>query len=167
MADLADILADLQLPAGTRRALDVGCGHGADVRWLAAQGFVAAGLDVNQDALDAAAASTPDDLDVNWILGRATSLPFEDGALTLVTDRGCLHHLPGDDRPRYAAEVGRVLAPGGVWILRHLVGHHGQVDELDEAGAAALARAGGLRVESTDMRRAGHHAWLVAVLRRD
>lgn len=37
------------------RALDVGCGEGADVVWLAQQGWLAAGVDVSQVALDRAA----------------------------------------------------------------------------------------------------------------
>ena len=41
------------LPTG--RALDVGCGEGADVVWLAQQGWMAAGVDVSQVALDRAA----------------------------------------------------------------------------------------------------------------
>jgi SAM-dependent methyltransferase len=37
------------------RALDVGCGEGADVVWLAQQGWLAAGIDVSQVAIDRAA----------------------------------------------------------------------------------------------------------------
>jgi SAM-dependent methyltransferase len=37
------------------RALDVGCGEGADVVWLAQQGWLAAGVDVSQVAIDRAA----------------------------------------------------------------------------------------------------------------
>jgi SAM-dependent methyltransferase len=37
------------------RALDVGCGEGADVVWLAGQGWTATGVDVSQVALDRAA----------------------------------------------------------------------------------------------------------------
>ena len=39
------------------RALDVGCGEGADVVWLAAQGWAATGVDVSQLALDRGAAA--------------------------------------------------------------------------------------------------------------
>lgn len=42
------------LPPG--RALDVGCGEGADARWLAAHGWRVTGVDVSQVALDRAAA---------------------------------------------------------------------------------------------------------------
>lgn len=37
------------------RALDVGCGQGGDILWLAAQGWDATGLDFSQVALDRAA----------------------------------------------------------------------------------------------------------------
>jgi SAM-dependent methyltransferase len=47
------------LPPGT--ALDVGCGEGADVVWLAQQGWQATGVDVSQVALDRAAAHAADE----------------------------------------------------------------------------------------------------------
>ena len=38
------------------RSMDVGCGEGADVVWLAQQGWLAAGIDVSQVAIDRGAA---------------------------------------------------------------------------------------------------------------
>ncbi|MGH8879786.1 MAG: class I SAM-dependent methyltransferase, partial [Stackebrandtia sp.] len=46
------------LPPG--RALDVGCGEGADVAWLARRGWQVTGIDISQVALERAAAATAD-----------------------------------------------------------------------------------------------------------
>lgn len=50
-AGLVDEATDL--PPG--RALDLGCGHGADAIWLAARGWTVTGVDISQNALDRAA----------------------------------------------------------------------------------------------------------------
>lgn len=52
-ATLADVAG--QLPPG--RSLDLGCGEGADVRWLAEQGWDATGLDLSPTAIARAQAA--------------------------------------------------------------------------------------------------------------
>ena len=52
------------------------------------------------------------------ILGSARNLPFADGSFDLTTSFDVLQHLaPGGDR-RAAAEMLRVLRPGGIAVLR-------------------------------------------------
>jgi ubiquinone/menaquinone biosynthesis C-methylase UbiE len=165
---LAGIIPGLELPGASRRALDVGCGTGDDVRWLAEAGFDAIGIDVSETALALAAERTPPELDVTWIHGSATALPAEDASLSLVHDHGCLHHLSRADRPAYAREVARVLTPGGAWVIRDLLGHGGPHVELDETEVDALAQGASLRIESRDVADVPHgtHQALVVVLRR-
>ncbi|HLE85812.1 MAG TPA: class I SAM-dependent methyltransferase, partial [Thermoanaerobaculia bacterium] len=47
----------------------------------------------------------------------------------------CLHGIDREDRPEYAAEVARVLRPGGRFLLR------GARDDDEEQGVLALAAA--------------------------
>lgn len=53
---LVERAADLPVPEGGR-ALDLGCGEGADAIWLASRGWHVTGLDLAQNALDRAAAA--------------------------------------------------------------------------------------------------------------
>ena len=167
---LADLVPSLELPATPACAVDVGCGGGDDVRWLHAAGFDAIGVDVDTEAIASAAARTPPAAGITWLAGSATSVPVPDDSCVLVTDRGCLHHLPVGDRGAYAREVERVLVAGGAWLIRDVVGHHHQVAELDAAAIEDLASGAALRVERCDFVEAAGahvHTWLVAVLRRD
>lgn len=109
------------LPTG--RALDIGCGTGADAVWLAGQGWDVTALDVSQVALDRAAAAAADaGVRVNWIRSRLEDLPIPEGGFDLVTAHyPALLHSPDRDAER--ALLGCV-APGGLL----LVVHHADID---------------------------------------
>jgi ubiquinone/menaquinone biosynthesis C-methylase UbiE len=91
--------------------LDVACGTGVVTRAVAARvgraGRVV-GLDVNAAMLTVARRKAPN-LDLR--LGRAESLPFEDGTFDAVTCQFALMFF--EDRPAALAEMHRVLRPGG------------------------------------------------------
>ncbi|MGE3601623.1 MAG: class I SAM-dependent methyltransferase, partial [Dehalococcoidia bacterium] len=95
--------------------LDVGCGLGSDLSYLAAQGFTAFGVDLSPVALRRA---TAPHREVRFVQAEALHLPFAIGIFSLLLDRGCFHYLPASDRPAYAAEAARVLRAGGRLFLR-------------------------------------------------
>lgn len=108
-------LADAGLfPLDGRRALDVGCGFG---HWLArfeawgADRAALAGIDLVEARAQAAAARLPG-ADVR--AGDAAALPFADGAFDVVFHSMMFSSiLDPQIRRRAAAEMARVLAPGG------------------------------------------------------
>ena len=53
----------------------------------------------------------------------AQELPFADGAFEVVLSRLAIHHLPSEARSGVAAEVFRVLAPGGRVVIADLASH--------------------------------------------
>ena len=58
------------------RALDVGCGSGADAIWLARQGWQVTAVDVSQAALDRAAIAAHDaEVAVNWVCTDISTIP--------------------------------------------------------------------------------------------
>lgn len=120
--DLAGFLAALgPADAGGRRraALDVGCGTGRDAILLARAGYRASGLDISPQAIALAGALAAEQgVSVDFRVGDVRRPPYPDGAFDLITDRGCLHHLGGEDRRAYAAAVARLLRPGGLLYVR-------------------------------------------------
>lgn len=123
-----------KLPPG--RALDAGCGHGADTLWLAAHGWQVTAVDFSKAALaqgrSMAEAAGPDIAErIAWIESDLAAWTVERGHYDLVV---CLYvHVAGS----VADMVGRMangVAPGGTLFL---VGHR----PIDPGTGAATAAA--------------------------
>ena len=68
------------------RALDVGCGEGADAIWLARSGWTVTAIDISEVALGRARAATePAGAAVEWICGDALQTAFPAGSFDLVS----------------------------------------------------------------------------------
>lgn len=100
------------------RAVDLGCGSGEMTARLQREtGLAFMGVDLSPVALArsawSATAGAP-----QFLAADVLDLPFRSGSFHLATDRGCLHSLgQGLARRHYLAEVHRVLAPGGWFLL--------------------------------------------------
>ncbi len=100
------------------RILDVGCGAGTNALFLARSGFRVNGVDLATGAVEAAARrSAALGLAVDFRVGDALSLPFPSRAFRGLLDVGCYHTIPVRLRPSYARELGRVLRPGGHYLV--------------------------------------------------
>ncbi|MEM6618287.1 MAG: class I SAM-dependent methyltransferase [Pseudomonadota bacterium] len=110
-----DRLVDMGLGGG--RALDIGAGTGTVARGLARAGATVTALDPDAALLaKAEKLATAEGLTVHHITGRAEALPFPDKSFDLAVAGQCWHWF---DRPRAAAEVARVLRPGGALVVAH------------------------------------------------
>ena len=109
-------LAQLEVP-GPGAILDVGCGTGRLLR--SAEGrFPQAelvGVDPAPQMVRQAQASAGEGSSIQFQQGAAEELPFRDGRFDLVFSTLTFHHW--SDQPRAVAEIARVLAPGGRWLL--------------------------------------------------
>ncbi|MEU9274908.1 class I SAM-dependent methyltransferase [Streptomyces sp. NPDC048341] len=101
------------LPPG--QALDVGCGEGADARWLARHGWQVTAVDISQAALQRAAAAPDLTGRVTWTLADPTSTPPPVGAFDLVS----AHYFPLPHQPDHTALRGllNAVAPGGTLLF--------------------------------------------------
>jgi SAM-dependent methyltransferase len=97
------------------RVLDLGCGLGVEVAAMVGLGFEATGIDLSEVAIARARAAHPA---ASFVVGDVRSLPFAAESFDVLLDRGCLHYLSAEDRPRHEAEAWRVLRPGGHLLLR-------------------------------------------------
>lgn len=109
-------LVDQASPASTSRILDVGCGTGTLAILLkqAAPGAEVVGLDADPEILEIAREKCERaGAEVRFVHGFSTSLPFDDGSVDRVLSSLFFHHLAGEAKRDTAAEIARVLRPGG------------------------------------------------------
>jgi SAM-dependent methyltransferase len=131
------------LPPG--RALDAGCGEGADARWLAEQGWRVTAVDVARAVLDTArqhAERLADNVRqrIAWRQEDLTVWTPPEGAFDLVSAQYV--HVPAAARERFFLGLAGSVAPGGSLLV---VGHQPMGhDEPAEAPAAASYRTADL-----------------------
>jgi SAM-dependent methyltransferase len=124
--------------AASGPVLDVGCGLGSEVSYLAGTGWRAVGIDLSWAAVSQAHLLRVAKSD-GCMFARADvlRLPFGAGSFALAVDRGCFHYLPPGRWPEYAAEVHRVLRPGGRLLLRACLTSAGVRNEVTAPGILA------------------------------
>ena len=102
------------LGEGTIRVLDVGCGAGFLSNHLASAGHRVRGIDAAPGALDVARAHDAS-RSVIYDQGDARALPYAGGAFDVACAMDLLEHV--DEPSRVIAEIGRVLAPSGLFFF--------------------------------------------------
>jgi deazaflavin-dependent oxidoreductase (nitroreductase family) len=97
------------------RALDVGCGEGADAIWLAQHGWQVTAIDVSDVAIDRArAAADIAGVSVGWIAGDAQKTPLPADAFDLVSlQYPALPKASGDDAMQ---KLLTTVRPGGILL---------------------------------------------------
>jgi SAM-dependent methyltransferase len=122
----------------SRAVLDVGCGLGSEVAYLSGAGWSGVGIDLSWTAIRRARQLHPPEPDgCLFVRADALSLPFPARTFALAIDRGCFHYLEPERWSRYAAEVHRVLRPGGRLLLRACLTSAGLRNKVTESGVLA------------------------------
>lgn len=123
------------------RALDAGCGHGADALWLAAHGWTVTAVDFSPAALaygraTAEAAGSEIAERIDWIEADLSTWSAEAGGYDLVV---CLYVHVTSSVEEMVRTMAKGVAPGGSLLL---VGHR----PIDPSTGAATAAANQVQV---------------------
>jgi SAM-dependent methyltransferase len=136
------------------RVADLGCGPGRVAALFARCGFDVVGIDVSPAMVTAASAAHPG---IEFHEGHLAALPLADGALAGAVCWYAIIHTPPDQLDAVAAELARVLMPGGELLVAFQAGTGDAVFRADAHGTGlpltsfrhhpdsvtdALARAG-------------------------
>jgi len=140
----ADIAAELakhvRKPGGsTSRLLDLGCGLGQVAAHAAQAGYRVVATDISDVALSLARhRAAAAELDIVWLRDDicATALV---GPFDVIVDRATLHTLPAARAWTWAAAMQRLIAPGGIAIIKcHRDGIAGVTTGWSAAAIAGL-----------------------------
>ena len=123
---LVSVIENVPIKPG--KALDIGCGTGDNVIWLAKHNFDASGCDISPHALATArtkattAAAECQFSEKDFLEHDIINAPFN-----FIFDRGCFHSVPEEMRPHFASRVASLLEDDGTWLS--LIGNADEVRE--------------------------------------
>lgn len=110
------ILKELVSGAPGRLALDIGTGRGHFAVYLARLGFFVTGIDLSENMISYARQNAAwHKLDIDFQIGDAEKLEFDDNTFDVVVSRNLLWTLPSPDKA--LKEWRRVLKPGGTLVV--------------------------------------------------
>lgn len=110
-AKIIDTIMELGAAKPGMRTADLGCGSGVFSEKLHDRGLKCVGLDLSFNLVRVGAKTYPN---THFANGDVETQPFADETFDLVVLSGLVHHLP--DPSRCAAEVFRILKPGGRFV---------------------------------------------------
>ncbi len=122
-------------------ALDLGCGTGTNMAYLARLGWRVQGVDFALKAVESARRRlTAEHLPGIATVGDVTRLDGVRGPFDLVLDIGCYHSIEPEGRARYRAAIPNLLTPNGAFLIyAHLKDQPDSPVGLDEAEIASFA----------------------------
>jgi ubiquinone/menaquinone biosynthesis C-methylase UbiE len=118
------------------KILEVGCGQGANVWFLAKEGFTIHGIDVSSSAITKAEKFLAETHGVKAFLEVADlrDLPYESEYFDVVIDNVTIQHVTYSDHKKAYKEIYRILKPGSLFWNFHIAKEswgHGTGDLID------------------------------------
>ena len=114
--NLINMVQEYHISGGT--ALDVGCGTGDNVLWMANNGFIPTGIDLSREAIKMARKRGKEKgtlihfHTLDFLKSRVPGAPFD-----FVFDRGCFHSFDtAEERQMFVKHVHRALDNNGLWL---------------------------------------------------
>ena len=109
-------LAEAGLVRGS--VLDVGCGTGENLLFLAARGHEAWGIDFVPAAIERAKEKAKErGIDAHFLVGNALELEKLGRQFDTVIDCGLFHTFADEERPAFVRELAEILRSGGLLYI--------------------------------------------------
>lgn len=104
------------------KVLEVGCGQGANLWFLAKEGFEVHGVDISSSAIIKAEAYLKEAYDVkaNLKVADIGDLPYKNEHFDIVIDCATIQHVSFSDHEKAYNEIYRVLKPSGLFWCFHI-----------------------------------------------
>ena len=122
---LRRLTVDLSLLKPGESILDLGCGTGGvtiPAKERIGSTGKAFGIDPSPEMIAIAKQKAiRSNIDIDFRVGVIEALPFPDSSFDVVTSSLMMHHLPEQLQLKGAAEVYRVLKPGGRWLIADMI----------------------------------------------
>ena len=107
------VIAEKEIDPRSTTVLDVGCGGGLLAEEIATMEFTVTGVDQSEKSIDVARVhARQNGLSIDYRIGSAERLPFENGSFSIVTCCDVLEHVPCWEL--VLSEIARVLRHGGI-----------------------------------------------------
>jgi SAM-dependent methyltransferase len=129
--------------------LEMGCGAGPTLVWLAQKGITVSGIDIATNALDLARQNLTRngyaDRIGQLVEGTVVKTPFADASFDGILESCVFQHIPKAERIETFREVARLLKPGGLFVGHMLAQPHTTFQKLkdqqlaDDPGSLHLA----------------------------
>ncbi len=124
------------------RAIDIGCGSGADTVFLAEQGFEVVGFDLSSVAIEKArAAAAAARVTPELIVANIFELPVR-GPFDFLFDGGTIDDFPRSRRPEVVEVVNQLSRPGSMLALWCFYGHDADLPWLSFNGPSRWGAPG-------------------------
>ena len=115
---LIDLLKKKKIKIGV--ALDVCSGAGTNTVYLAEKGFKVTGIDISKTATKIAQHRAKESgvlKQCKFFSGDILKIKLPKNTFDFVFDRGCYHHIPKKDKPKFAQIISDSLKKGGQYFL--------------------------------------------------
>jgi ubiquinone/menaquinone biosynthesis C-methylase UbiE len=113
LSDIHELMIDRLDPGPGVSWLDLACGTGAVAERAAQRGAEVTGLDLAPGLIETAKERAAErDLSIEYVVGDAENLPFEDASFDVVSS--CVGVMFTPDHEASAREIARVTRPGGL-----------------------------------------------------
>jgi len=131
-SDAIRMLVEMCRLKGHEEVLDVACGPGLVACEFARYAGHVSGIDITSGMIAQAAARQRASglTNIDWRVGDATRLPFDDASYSVVVTRYSFHHFP--DPKAVLSEMLRVCKPGGTILIADVVQRPENASAYDE-----------------------------------